>query len=86
MSHGGIPDSWFYPHLAYSWGRAVNDLEDLATETKEHPFFDDFWKTKACDFSRIITPAYIVTLQMTSLTSDCRLARSGIGRHGFINI
>jgi len=60
--HGGIPDSWFWPYLQHSWGRAINELEDLATETAEHPFFDDFWKTKACDFSKIITPAYIVNL------------------------
>jgi uncharacterized protein len=36
-------------------------MEDLGKETEEHPFFDDFWKSKACDFSKIITPAYIVT-------------------------
>jgi predicted acyl esterase len=60
VHHGGIPDSHFWPHLAYSWGRAIEDLEDLATETKEHPYFDDFWKTKASDFSKIVTPAYIV--------------------------
>ena len=71
VSHGGIPDSniipptqlilaWFWSYLAYSWGRAIGDVEDLGAETKEHPFYDSFWQTKTADFSKITQPVYIV--------------------------
>ncbi len=35
-------------------------MEDLQAETREHPFFDAFWESKAADFSKIRVPAYIV--------------------------
>ena len=42
------------------WGASKNSIEDLETETKEHPLFDDFWKSKAADFSKITAPAFVV--------------------------
>ena len=58
--HGGIPDSWFWPLLHERWGASTTRVEDLGAETREHPFFDAFWQSKAADFSKITVPAYIV--------------------------
>ena len=59
-THGGIPDTHFWPTLWNRWGAARGRIEDLETETKEHPLYDDFWRSKAVDFSRIKTPAFVV--------------------------
>jgi predicted acyl esterase len=58
--HGGIPETSFWPYIWDRWGASRNMVEDLEAETREHPFFDDFWRSKACDFERIKVPAYIV--------------------------
>jgi predicted acyl esterase len=59
-THGGIPDTHFWPSLWDRWGASRNSIEDLETETKEHPLFDDFWRSKKADFSKITTPAFVV--------------------------
>jgi predicted acyl esterase len=58
--HGGIPETSFWPYLPTRWGHGVNQVEDLRTETAEHPFYDDFWRSKTADFSKITVPAYVV--------------------------
>lgn len=58
--HGGIPDTWFWPYLWTRWGASSTRIEDWRTEMREHPFFDAFWRSKASDFSRIRTPAFVV--------------------------
>jgi uncharacterized protein len=60
VRHGGIPDSWFWPYLWSRWGASQTRIEDLETETREHPFFDAFWQSKAADLAKITVPAYIV--------------------------
>lgn len=60
VRHGGIPETSFWAYLPTRWGNGVNTIEDLPTETAEHPFFDAFWASKAADFSKITVPAYIV--------------------------
>ncbi|MGZ3412137.1 MAG: CocE/NonD family hydrolase [Xanthobacteraceae bacterium] len=59
-THGGIPDTHFWPSLWNRWGASKNSIEDLETETKEHPLFDDFWQSKSADFSKITAPAFVV--------------------------
>jgi uncharacterized protein len=59
-THGGIPDTHFWPTLWNRWGAAKGQIEDLEAETKEHPLYDDFWRSKAADFSKIKTPAFVV--------------------------
>lgn len=59
-THGGIPDTHFWPTLWDRWGASKTRIEDLETETREHPLFDDFWKSKAADFSKITAPAFVV--------------------------
>jgi uncharacterized protein len=59
-THGGIPDTHFWATLWNRWGASKGQIEDLETETKEHPLFDDFWRSKAADFSKITAPAFVV--------------------------
>jgi hypothetical protein len=58
--HGGIPDTWFWPYLWQRWGGSTTQIEDWRAEMQEHPFFDSFWASKAADFAKIKTPAFIV--------------------------
>ncbi|MBF8270432.1 MAG: putative hydrolase [Gammaproteobacteria bacterium] len=60
VRHGGIPETFFWPYLPGRWGYSTTRVEDLALETRERPLFDDYWQSKACDFSRIQVPAFIV--------------------------
>ena len=58
--HGGIPDTWFWPYLWTRWGASSTQIEDWRAEMREHPYFDAFWASKAADFAKIRTPAFIV--------------------------
>lgn len=58
--HGGIPETSFWPYLPSRWGNGTGEVEDLHLETAQHPFFDDYWASKAATFSRIEVPAYVV--------------------------
>jgi predicted acyl esterase len=58
--HGGIPETYFWPYIGQRWGYGTGRVEDLAAETAEHPFFDEFWATKAAGLSRITVPAFVV--------------------------
>jgi predicted acyl esterase len=58
--HGGIPETYFWPYIGQRWGYGTNLVEDLAAETAEHPFFDDFWSAKVADLSGITVPAFVV--------------------------
>jgi uncharacterized protein len=58
--HGGIPETYFWPYIGQRWGYGTGRVEDLAAETAEHPFFDEFWATKAAVLSRITAPAFVV--------------------------
>lgn len=59
-THGGIPDTHFWPTLWNRWGASKGTIEDLEKETAEHPLLDDFWRSKAADFSKITAPAFVV--------------------------
>jgi predicted acyl esterase len=59
--HGGIPDTWFWTtRIADSWGCSTTRIEDIVRETKEHPFFDAFWASKAADLPKVEVPAFVV--------------------------
>ena len=60
VRHGGIPETHFWPYLPPRWAVSTTRVEDLAAETREHPFFDAFWESKAADFAKIRVPAYVV--------------------------
>ena len=59
-THGGIPDTHFWPSLWDRWGATKTSIEDLEAETKEHPFIDEFWHSKSADFAKIKVPAFVV--------------------------
>ena len=61
VRHGGIPETHFWPYIAERWGVSTTRVEDLMAETREHPFFDAFWESKAAKFERISVPADVVT-------------------------
>jgi len=60
VRHGGIPETYFWPYIQVRWGASDHRIEDLWALTAEHPFFDDYWKSKVADFSQIDVPAYVV--------------------------
>lgn len=58
--HGGIPETSFWPYIWERWGASRGPIEDLERETAEHPWFDEFWQTKASQLERIQVPAWVV--------------------------
>lgn len=58
--HGGIPETSFWPYIWERWGASTGEIEDLEKETAEHPFFDDFWASKASQLEKITVPAFVV--------------------------
>ena len=58
--HGGIPDSSFFPRLIGRWGSSTQEIEDLETEAKVHPFFDAFWESKRAQLGRIVNILRII--------------------------
>jgi uncharacterized protein len=60
VRHGGIPETWFWPHIQVRWGASDTKVEDLWALTREHPFFDAYWQSKVPDFGQIDVPAYVV--------------------------
>jgi predicted acyl esterase len=60
VRHGGIPDTYFWPYIQTRWGASDHPVEDLWAETREHPFFDAFWQSKAARLEDIKVPAYVV--------------------------
>jgi hypothetical protein len=60
VRHGGIPDTFFWPYIQTRWGASDHSVEDLWAETREHPFNDEFWKSKSAVLEDIKVPAYVV--------------------------
>ena len=59
--HGGIPETWFWPYWTLQrLPVGTNLVEDLFTESLEHPLFDAFWASKVAALERIRVPAYVV--------------------------
>jgi len=58
--HGGIPDTSFWPYIWERWGASTGEIEDLEAETAAHPFYDEFWASKASELERIRVPAWVV--------------------------
>jgi len=61
FKHGGIPETSFVPVIYDRWGATEPGtlIEDLETEFGEHPFFDEFWASKAAELERITVPAFV---------------------------
>lgn len=56
---GGMPENKFMPdYMNHSYG--AGRVEDMTAMQRDHPFFDDYWRTKAPDVSKINIPVYAV--------------------------
>jgi uncharacterized protein len=58
--HGGMPETRFWPFLVRTWGFSTSMIEDLRTETRERPLFDEYWQSKCADLTRVRVPAFVV--------------------------
>jgi predicted acyl esterase len=60
VRHGGIPETWFWPFIQQFLAFSTTEVEDLLAETREHPWYDDFWESKAARPEKITVPAFVV--------------------------
>lgn len=60
VRHGGIPETYFWPHIQVRWGASDRMIEDLWAETAARPFYDEYWASKVPDFGAIEVPAFVV--------------------------
>ena len=60
VRHGGIPETSFWPYIWDRWGASTGMIEDLEAETGQHPWFDEFWASKAARLEEIRVPAFVV--------------------------
>jgi uncharacterized protein len=60
VTHGGMPETRFWPFLVRTWGFSATRIEDLHTESRERPLFDDYWRSKCPDLAAVTVPAFVV--------------------------
>jgi predicted acyl esterase len=60
VRHGGIPETSFWNHIQVRWGVSDRRVEDLWALTHEHPFFDEYWRSKVANLAAIDVPAFVV--------------------------
>lgn len=60
-SVGGIPNVSFQSLWMDMTGNGLQECEDHAVASIEHPLYDDWWKSKVVDWSKIDIPAFSVT-------------------------
>ena len=58
--HGGIPETSFWPYIWERRGASTGPIKNLERETREHPFYDEFWAPKAAALEAITVPAFVV--------------------------
>ncbi|TVY51674.1 Cocaine esterase [Lachnellula cervina] len=58
---GGIPNAAFQSLWMDITGMGLRESEDHAVASIEHPLYDDWWKSKVVDWSKIDIPAFSVT-------------------------
>jgi predicted acyl esterase len=58
---GGIPGTPFQQMWMKLTGNGLSEVEDHAAAAIEHPLFDDYWKSKVADWSKIVVPAFSIT-------------------------
>jgi hypothetical protein len=59
-AHGGIPETQFNSMLGPLIANTHGQVEDVAANAMNHPFYDEYWKGKIGDLSAIDVPAYVV--------------------------
>jgi hypothetical protein len=58
--HGGIPETLFCAMWQSNVHYGTNRVEDFIAMQKKHPLFDDYWKGKNADLTKITVPALVV--------------------------
>lgn len=58
---GGIPNVSFQALWMDMTSNGLQECEDHAVVSIEHPLYDDWWKSKVVDWSKIDIPAFSVT-------------------------
>jgi len=58
--HGGIPTTFLPKWAEVSFGRSFGMVEDVAELARRHTLFDDYWRSKNPDLSKIVVPAFVV--------------------------
>ena len=56
FTHGGIPETQFGPLIGFTH----DEVEDMAANAAAHPFYDEYWASKAAVLEDIDVPAYVV--------------------------
>ena len=61
MFTAGIP----LAPLSHNWmlltGYGLDEVEDTEAGTREHPLYDDYWKSRVADWSRVVVPTYAIS-------------------------
>jgi predicted acyl esterase len=60
LTHGGIPETQFGAALGPLIANTHGRVEDILTNSMNHPFYDEYWQSKAPDLAAIEVPAYVV--------------------------
>jgi predicted acyl esterase len=60
LTHGGIPETQFGAALGPLIANTHGQVEDMLTNSMNHPFYDEYWQSKAPDLTAIEVPAYVV--------------------------
>lgn len=58
--HGGIPETQFGPLLGPLISKTHGQVEDVMANAMQHPFYDEYWRSKVADLTAIEVPAYVV--------------------------
>jgi predicted acyl esterase len=58
--HGGIPENHFLPGLRTHLSFSTTRVEDIVNMAGQHPLFDEYWRSKNADLSKITVPAFVV--------------------------
>lgn len=59
-THGGIPETQFGGLLGPLIAKTHGQVENVLANAMNHPFYDDYWRSKVADLGRIDVPAYVV--------------------------
>lgn len=58
--HGGIPETNFAPYWQVGCSYSVGRVEDTPRSKREHPLFDEYWRSRVAEWARIEVPAFVV--------------------------
>jgi predicted acyl esterase len=59
--HAGIPVAPFTHAWMQMTSVSRTEVEDMEVAQRTHPLFDDYWKSKVADWSKVEVPAFVAT-------------------------